>query len=370
MQPALASENKAGDLILEAKGFLHKGDGIAAEAKLKEALGKGARRKAVAAYMGEALLAQGDIRKAGRWLLPQAFSPATAATGYRALGRLESSQGNLEKAGKAFDKAMRLTPDDANMWVEIGRMRYSGGEHLLAIDAANHALKLAPDNAAVLLFKGQLVRDRKGLSAALPLLRKASEKAPEDLVVLGEYAATLGELGEASEMLKVVRRMVELDANSPRAFYLQAVLAARGGKYELAKDILDRAETQLKDLPGAMLLRGIVEISAGNYTLAVESLDPLVKKQPGNVRARQLLARALFLAGEHKYLIERLGKQAQRDGASAYLKVVVARSHEALGQRTAAADLLESAARGRTQAVQPLAGRFAYWRVAGAGPTI
>lgn len=341
-----APARDAAELIARARGNLASGDGIAAEIHLRQALAKGAMREEVAAFMGEALLDQDEPEQARDWLGSGMFAPDTAAQGFRSLARLERLAGDLEAAGRAFDRAIALTPKDAAMWVEIGRLRYAGGEHALALEAADHALKLDPENIRALEFQGQIVRDQYGLVPALPWFEAALARAPDDIPVLGEYAATLGDLGRTREMLAVTRRMIAIDPHNARAFYLQAVLAARAGKTRLARSLLNRTGDKLKDLPGAMLLEGILEIRSGNYVLAGDALERLVRLQPDNAAAQVLLARTMFLAGDYRELTARFSELAQRPGASPYLLTVMGRAHEILGQRDLAAPLLDRAAFG------------------------
>jgi len=314
---------------------------------LKDALAMGASRKAVAAHMGRAMVLQDKPRKARRWLRGGAFSPATAAEGFRTLALLEQEEGNLKAAGKAYDRAIGVEPGNAAIWVEIARLRYVGGEHFLAIKASNYALELDSKNVRALELKGQLVRDSVGLSAALAWFEKAHRLAPDDMSVMGEYAATAGEIGQSTRMLELTRRMLVLDPDNARAFYLQAVMAARAGKYRIARVLMNKTQGSYRRVPGAMLLEGVIEIGNQNYTLAVEALEPLVRKQPANAKAQNLLARALFLAGEHKYLVEKFAAHARRPDAAPYMQVLVARSYETLGQRARAAPLLDAAARVR-----------------------
>ena len=96
-----------------AKQALARGDGIAAEEQLRAMLEAERAPEDLAAYLGEAALAQGDLAKARRWLAPGDFSPATALHGYRMLGRLEMREGNLPSAGAAFDRALAIQSDDA-----------------------------------------------------------------------------------------------------------------------------------------------------------------------------------------------------------------------------------------------------------------
>jgi tetratricopeptide (TPR) repeat protein len=342
-------------LVGDARSALSRGDGIDAEMKLRAALAQGAKRPQIAALMGEAYLAQDDRDKAREWLADGNFSPDTAARGWRTLASLERLDGDLAAAGRAYDRALAITPDDAGLWVEIGRQRYASGQHRLAIAAADHAMALDPDNVRALEFRGQIVRDRYGLIAAIPWFETAIMKHPDDVSVLLEYAATLGDLGRASECLTMTRRVLELSPKNPRAYFLQAVLAARAGNYELARGLLARTDGELDWQPGVMLLRGVVELAAGNPSAASEMFEQVLRARPDNRQAQDLLARALYLSGEYRYATLRFRDEIGRGDASPYLLTVVARSYETLGERQAAGELLDQAARPRPAGLRVLA---------------
>lgn len=337
-------------LVVSAQAALGQGDGIAAEAALRRAMDEGASRTDVAAAMGHAFLKQGALGKAREWLGAGQFAAGQESYGWRTLGRLEQAEGNLPAAGKAYDRALQYAPNDGQLWVDIGRLRYVGGEQLQAVAAADHALSLAPGNPRTLEFRGQLIRDQYGLAAALPWFEAGLERNPDDLSLLGEYAATLGELGRAKAMLKATRRMLQLDPGNARALYLQAVLAARAGKMDLARSLLGRTGGAMAEVPAAMLLRGALELEAGNPNLAIDVLDRLVRMQPANEPARLLLARAAAVAGDDTQLFSEAA-------ASPYLLTLQARAREDEGRRDLAAGLLTRAAAARPAEPRPIGER-------------
>lgn len=340
-----AAPSAADALVAQAHAALARGDGIAAEMALRKAIAAGLPREAAAARMGEAYLDQSDFKRARLWLAPKAFTPAEAPHGYRVLGRLEMAQGNLVAAGAAFDAALRLAPGDSRLWVDIARLRYDGGQHLQAIDAADRAVRLDPANVRALEFRGLLVRDQYGLAAALPWFESALKLKPDDTALLGEYAGTLGELGRAKEMLTATRRMIELEPHSPRAFFLQSVLAARAGNIPLARRLLARAGANLSAIPAALELQGLLELEAGNGNLAVELLDLLSRRQPQNRTARLLYAKAISATHDPRQFVTLFAPDAQRADASPWLLTLVGRAYEDLGERDRAAPLLDRAAR-------------------------
>lgn len=352
---AAASAAPPQDRLAEAAALLARGDGIAAEVAALDALKTGTPREGVAALIGEAELLQGDLADARQWLGPGHFSPATRERGFHALARLEMQEGDMAAAAAAFDQALQSGPGSARLWVDIGRLRYSAGQHRPALDAAARAIAIDGAEPRALEFQAQLTRDARGVLAALPLFERALEIAPEDLGLLGEYAATLGEAGRHRDMLRIARRMVELDPRHPRAYYLQAVLAARAGLDDLARRLLARTNGAYDDVPAGQLLAGILELRTGNAGLAVERFDELAHRQPDNAAVRLLLARALLAHGEANEVVARFGPAADRADASPYLLVLVGRAHEQLGRRQDAARYLDRAAVGRAGPIGVLA---------------
>ena len=336
---------KAAALIAKARDAIALGDGLGAELHLKSALAAGATHDDVAARMGEAFIYQGKRDKAREWLAPGHFAPDEAAHGFHLLGLLEHGENNLSAATRAYDKAIALAPKAVSLWVDVGYLRYASGEHIKAIEAADLALSLDPNNVRALEFRGLIVRDQYGLAAALPWLEAALVQAPQDRSVLREYAATLGDLGRTEEMLAASRRLLTRDARNARGLLLQAQLASRAGDNSLARSLLNKTGNQLDNLPGKMLLTGILELRTHNNLLAIETLDRLADRQPANAQVQELLASATYASGDFKGVVRRFAPLAGRSDASPYLMTVVARAHEVLGQRDLAVPFLERAAR-------------------------
>lgn len=327
-----------------ARAALAQGDGLAAEVVLRQMLSDGVPQAEVAAYLGEAELKQGELIEARRWLGQGQFSDDSQGHGFHMLGRLEMREGNLPAAGQALDRAYARIPDSPGLWVDIGRLRYRGGEQKQAIEASMRAVELGPEDPEALLLRAQLVRDGQGLEAALPWFEAGLEVAPDNLDLLGDYAATLGDLGRAKDMLVVVRHMATLDDRNPRLFYLQAVLAARSGEFGLARTLLTRAGSGVADSPAGMLLSGVIDIQNGNYQSAAQAFDRLSSMQPDNRAVRDLLAQAIALGLNDRELDYRFGERARLKSSAPYLVQLEARSLEALDRRADAAPLLDRAA--------------------------
>jgi predicted Zn-dependent protease len=87
------------------------------------------------------------------------------------------------------------------------------------------------------------------------------------------------------------------------------------------------------------LLLGIVDLDNGNPASAAQGFDRLLSAQPDNMRARALLARALWEAGNDRELVARFAGAAD----NRYLAMLVGRAFERLGDRKKAAPYLDRA---------------------------
>ncbi len=255
----------------------------------------------------------------------------------------DMERGALDDAGRKLDEARSLAPENPDLWLAIARLRLRGGEHLSALEAADRALAFGPDHAPSLYLRALMVRDAHGAPDSLVWFEAARRAEPGNRDILAEYAATLGDSGAAGAMLETVRALAEAAPDDPRVAWLQAVLAARGGQFTIARSLLSKSGAVQRGMPAAMLLDAVLHLEEGNADSAAASLEALAARQPANARVRELLALALFEGRRETELIRRFGPEASLPEASPYLLMLVARAHERLGDRRAAAPLLARA---------------------------
>ncbi|MCG6119694.1 MAG: tetratricopeptide repeat protein [Blastomonas sp.] len=352
--------------IAQARVFLSLFDAAGAEAELTRALELGAERLVVRAPMVEALLLQGRADAALAWLSEGPVPAGDAGYAARTLGRAQLALGNMDASRAAFDRALQFAPDDSMLWTDIARFRIASGDQAGGVDAADHAVKLNSGNVRALQLRGELVRSQFGLAASLPWFERALAIDPNDVSVLGEYAATLGDMGRMRDMLAAARQIVALQPDNPRGYFLQAVLAARAGRYSLARNLIQKTGGALERVPAVMQVEGVVEFQLGNYRQAIDRFEKLADAQPHNRRAAELLARALYAEGEHEVLLARFRPVANQGGTSAYLLTLVARSLEAIGEGAQATDYLARAAEPDTAPMVRLAEADEPWMLADA----
>ena len=232
--------------------------------------------------------------------------------------------------------------DSAKRWVETARSRLAAGDLAGADDAANHAVAVDPRDPAAALLASNLVRDRYGLVAALPWYDQALDLDPRNIGAMVDQAATLGDAGQTVAMLAVTRDILAQSPEQPMALYFQASLAARAGKWELSRDLLERTRGRVEGLPAVQLLRGAIDLQTGANERAIATLRQQLADQSGNRAARRLLGLALWRSGDNQGAIDIL-KPISDDG-DAWVAMLTARACEGVGDRLCAAIMLDRAA--------------------------
>lgn len=353
-----AGGRRAADLAL-ARALLATGDGLQAESALDHAAGLGARR--VAAVLAEARLIQGDPDGAEDAASHAAAVDRTYAA--RIVARARALDGDFAGARATLVALIARSPTDADAWRDLGRIRFDTDDLGGAGEATARSLALAPYDPDALTLAGELVRARYGPVAALPWFGAALARDAFYVPALLDRAATLGDTGRSVEALAATRAALAARPGEPRAYYIQAVIAARAGRIGLARSLLARSDG---GTPGALLLGGALDAAAGRQEGAIAQFRSLVALQPFNLGARRLLATALLRSGDAKGALDVIRPVAQRADADPYTLTLAGRAWEAQGRRDLAGALLDRAATAATAASVPFGADDVLGALAGA----
>ncbi|VVT12300.1 conserved hypothetical protein [Sphingomonas aurantiaca] len=327
-----------------ARAYLELGDGLAADAELSRAQDAGLPADRLHQLQAHADLLQGDPDGA----LDEASQALPRYAGYaaRISARALAAQGNVVDARARLEALIGGAPGDAAAWTDLGRLRLTTGDVGGAAVAAARAVALAPRDPAILTLQGEVIRSRYGLIAALPWFEAALARDAYYHPALIEYAAALGDAGRSADMLAVTRRALLARPGSPQALYLQAALAARAGRIDLARSLLRSAGGTINGLPGALLLSGSLDYAQGKFEQAAASWRQLVGQQPLNIVARQLLGAALLRSGDPRGALDTLRPIGLRPDADVYSLTLIARAFDTVGDAGSAASFRDRAAAG------------------------
>lgn len=344
-----ANPRNAAAHVMQARVYLKLEDGIAAEAEIARARALGVPVDRTRALMAHALLLQQRMEPALHEL-----KGSSGPYAERIKGRTLAAMGKNGEAASAFAAALALAPSDSETWTELARFRRANGELVGALQAVDKAVAIDSRNVEALVLRGELTRSQYGLRAALPWFDRAIELDKHNVTARLERAATLGDLGEMRAMLGETRKVLGLSNNNPMAFYLQAMLAARAGKFTLARSLYERTGGKLDVQPSAMLLAGAIEYQTGNSGQAIKHLSRLIELQPDNRKARRLLAAAWWQSGDAAATVRTLRPLADQADADTYILNLMGNALAKLGDGPGASLYLTRAARPQERAAAAL----------------
>lgn len=335
--------------LLQAETYLELGDAVAAEAELRRARQLGAPPARTHHLLAHAYLLQGRYEEAVREA--QTGHVRHAAYAARIRGQAQMKLGDVAGAADAFAAAVAAAPREPAVWMDVARYRRSIGDAAGALAAADKAVRLRPGSVEALTLRGELTRNQYGPAAALSWLDRALEIDGEDDAARLERAATLGDMGRTAEMLADTREVLKTTPGNSMAYYLQAVLAARAGRFELARSLHQKSRGVMDSQPAGMLLGGAIELQTGAVQQAASRLERLVAMQPENRKARRLLGSAFWKLGDADATVRTLQPIADRMDADSYSLTLLAKAHRKEGDVRRASQLLARAA--QPQVVTP-----------------
>jgi predicted Zn-dependent protease len=334
--------NKAARL-LQARIFLESGDGVAAEAQLTRARQAGATGAETRHLLAHARLLQNDPR--GAIQQAQGASRENLSYAARVIGLTQLALGDPKAALPWFDRSIEADPTNSHVWLDVARFRRSIGDLGPALLATDKAVQANPRNASALVLRGELSRTQFGLAAAIPWFDRALEIDPGNLQALLERATTFGDMGRMQAMLADSRAALALAPAHPLPYFLQATLAARGRDFALARSLLARTRRAYDATPAGMLLASVLAYEARDYEDAARRLTQLAALQPGNIKARRLLAAARLKLNDPNGAIDAVRTLADRADADSYTLSLVASALERQGNVALAARYRERASR-------------------------
>lgn len=327
--------------------------GVEAERQLQRAAELGASPAVIGASLAEAQLLQGRPQNALD-TLAAGYLRRDAARAMRIAGEAHYRLGAFDRARFAFSESVRLAPDSVENWVAVARYRLAEQDMLGADEAATQAWRRAPRSAAALAIKADVVRTREGPVAAIPWYEAAVARDPDNVPVMLEWAASLGDAGHYRDMLKPLRRAAELEPGNGRALFQMGMVAARAGDWPLARTLLGRIGGADADQPAVLQARAAVELALDTPSAAERFAARLIELQPDNGTGRRLLALAQARGDNPRGAMMTLDPVTTRPDADSWSLLLLSNSFAGMGWQTDAAQPLDRASNLRRGDPPPL----------------
>jgi len=234
-------------------------DPASAEKELRRALALGQPRRDILPLLVRAMLAQASCQGVLDELQAEPQSAAVLAWRGHALAGL----GKAEDAAQLYTRALHLAPGLVDAHLGQARLALLRNDAAAATESVESALASEPRNLEVMRFKGDLLRAK------------------------GELAAALG----------WYQRILQLDRNNVQAHADMAAIYLQEGKGPLAREQLEAGR---KVQPASLVLlyaQALLELSEGKQKAALEHAQLVLRSAPEHLPSMLLAATAELATG-------------------------------------------------------------------------
>lgn len=285
-----------------ARALLHTGAYVPSEENYRKAQQLGASWPSVVAGLAEALLDEGKPQQALDLLAAHAPGGTPDSRALTLRGRAWLALGQLDEARSALTQAISLEPADVPARVALAGVLERDGDRAGAKAALDPAIAAAPgDFQAHFALATWYLRGRqigaahtellRSLHAAVAGIRAGSEPGFEEyrtLVPLAETELVLGDVAAAKQRLARLRKLAPHQAPT---LLVQARIDLKERRTAEARTVLQELLSHDPNNVTAQVLLGDADAAAGQLGQAEMYLNAALTAAPGDLVARELLAR-------------------------------------------------------------------------------
>lgn len=228
---------------------------------------------------------------------------APAAAEYLRAAERDLALGELDFAWTHGERALRAAPslreraEVESLLGNVAQKRGKPGEALPHYRQAAELLQATGATAAAarqLAAAGQLLLAEGELTDALPELRAAVERAPNDLALQTQLALALWQLGDSRGAVAILSWVLTIDGGHGEARRARGEILADLGEARNAMLDLDRMAS---DRPSSRAARGLALAELGDHAAAAEEISRAVADARHSGPVLLYAARAFDLAG-------------------------------------------------------------------------
>jgi len=211
----------------------------------------------------------------------------------RSLGYLGAADAPRKDRYTEADDPKTLLPLDAALQ-EVTAL-FSSGRREEALERCRALVRERPDMPLALVYLGQLERDGGHLEAAIAALKRALALNPRDAVTATLLGAALTQAGRPRETLALLEPWTARAEPDLDALLTRALAAARLGRADEARRLLERAREIDPSSARVLVGLGSVRLTAGDSAGAREAFAQALAQNPSAAQAESALA---MMAGE------------------------------------------------------------------------
>jgi len=241
--------------------------------------------------------AKESLRKAIDHLEALTRANPTDTDSWLILGRLYRMSNQGPKAEEAFRKALNADPNSKTGLASLAQIYFEQADYDQAIDL----LKKLPESDMDPSLLGMLAyaySQTHDYGNAVAVYEKALAQEPENQELRRAYADALAGSGNTAAARAELQKILKADHEDGFTYLRLAQLDRQEGRFDQARDELERAKALLSDSLEVPLQQALLEDMVGNQEQAIQILQGLLRKSErpeGQYTPAEASNRAIFL---------------------------------------------------------------------------
>lgn len=309
-------------------------DGLSAEAELRRAQSTGLIKGGeVVAELARALTLQGNAKKILADVVPSdAFEPRYLARIYALRGRAQFALGQRGEARQSLEQAIKADANQPDVVLLQAGMMAAENNLQGALAAIEASLQRFPGHFEGWTFKAALLKSLGRDDDVLKVYKRILELNPRHGGALAGRATMLMAAGKLDEAQKDVDALAKLIRNNPIALTLQGLLQLHRGKVREALSLAQQALKRDPKFPQALLLAGVANVRLEAPLQALKDLTAYRDGNPHSVFAARTLATVHLELNQPTRTLEILEPFLRREVADPKVLVLAAVANQQLGR--------------------------------------
>lgn len=274
-----------GQMYLELK------QGEAAESELLKARALGIGEEALAVYFGQALLLQGKFTQVLTEVTPSNISsPGDKAAIFQIVGDAKLGLGDFDGGCELYPKSINFSANHIPAYWGLVKCAFWKSDLDEARKTIDSALKIDSANAGTWLLLGEFEHANENFKAAEEAYSAALKRDPGNIRALNNRALLAIHAGNMAAAKIDIEKLKQLPGGVLSAQFAEAWLLYREGERAEALTLVVEVLFARPGYPPAMLLYGVLLHEKKSYSHAIQVLTQYLRKVPGDLDARKLLA--------------------------------------------------------------------------------
>jgi cellulose synthase operon protein C len=247
------------------------------------------------------------------------------------------------KATEAASAALLVKPAFVPATVVLAQIQASEGQFPQAIALLDTALAASPGNESASVLRAELMwRGLKDAPGATAAYRKVLEKTPDSLGAHTALITLLNQAGKKEESTAQFAAMKKALPNHPETLFYEAQTLFGAQDFKGAIAIIDQLLKALPESARLLELGGATNYRLGQYSAAETMLNRALKNAPGQALSRQLLAQTHLRNNQATKALETLQPLLAKDPDASSL-AIAGEAHLLLGDTKASNAAFEAA---------------------------